>query len=370
MRIYLTGFMSSGKSSLGRQLAKKTGLLFTDLDNIIVQAENGLSIPKIFEQKGEDYFRQKEKNCLHQTFLFDNTIIACGGGTPCYFDNLIQLKKHGTLVYLQYSPALLYKRLQNQRNKNKRPLLQNIRDEELFLNIEQLLNKRKTFYEQAHIIVPCEELRISQIDSYILERLQRLYPELNKAIYNMNPNINYTKLSKTISKALRHNPDKFGITLDKEGWTPTTPLLHSLQKTWPELKENDLYLTIELGLKGSNPKKRFEIKEGKIRALYGHSIPQKIVKPSVEPPEILYHGTANKSIPYIQEEGLKSMNRQYVHLSEDIDTAIMVGKRRDKNPVVFQVKAKKAYQSGILFYKEQNKVWLSEPVPPEYIVFK
>jgi putative RNA 2'-phosphotransferase len=115
-------------------------------------------------------------------------------------------------------------------------------------------------------------------------------------------------------------------------------------------------------------KKRHEICENRIRAFYGHSIPEKITKPPIEPPEILYHGTARLNVNKIMREGLKSGSRQYVHLSQDIDTAFQVGRRRDRNPAVLAIIAKSAYNDGISFYFGNETVWLSDDIPSQYIV--
>ena len=105
----------------------------------------------------------------------------------------------------------------------------------------------------------------------------------------------------------------------------------------------------------------------KIRALYGHSIPQKIVKSAEEPPEILYHGTARRFIESIMAEGLIPKGRQYVHLSSDTDTAAQVGKRRDGQPVMLKIHAKEAWDDGAMFYHGNETIWLSDFVDKKYI---
>ncbi len=179
--------------------------------------------------------------------------------------------------------------------------------------------------------------------------------------------MNYTRLSKTISKALRHKPEQFGIELDQEGWTTLEQLFKALGKRnpeWRDLTEQDLQDMMEAA-----NKKRYEINHGRIRAFYGHSIQQKIHKVAVTPPDVLYHGTPRNIIPILQEEGLKPMSRQYVHLSGDIGTASVVGKRRDRKPAILRVKAREAFEAGISFYVENDQIWLSEPIPAEFIIF-
>lgn len=178
--------------------------------------------------------------------------------------------------------------------------------------------------------------------------------------------MNFTRLSKTISKILRHRPEQFGITLDPEGWTSLEGLISRLkrQEKWKNLNEQDI-----LDMMAAADKQRYEVKDGKIRAFYGHSIAKKIAKTTNEPPEILYHGTPRATVPLIEESGLLSMNRQYVHLSADIETAQIVGKRRDFRPTILKVKALEAHQNGVDFYLENNGIWLAEPIPPQFIIF-
>ena len=172
------------------------------------------------------------------------------------------------------------------------------------------------------------------------------------------------ELSKEISYALRHAPEKYGLKLDDEGWVSIKLLMVALRREpkWKGLTEDDVNEMIN-----KSPKKRHEVCDGRIRALYGHSIPQKIVKAISEPPQFLYHGTTNKSIESILRVGLKPQKRQYVHLSQDIETAISVGKRRDENPVILLIESKKAYEEGILFYLGEDNIWLSQPIPSKYI---
>lgn len=173
------------------------------------------------------------------------------------------------------------------------------------------------------------------------------------------------KASKTISYALRHNPAEFGLTLDSEGWVDCDKFIAALAK-----HRQPVYLTktdIAAIIAGSG-KKRFEIRDGKIRATYGHSTAEKIkFEPSV-PLETLYHGTARRFVSSIEREGLKPMNRQYVHLSSDLDTAVRVGKRHDSQPVIFEVQAGQMHRDGVVFYHSGNDgTWMCEAVEPKYI---
>lgn len=177
--------------------------------------------------------------------------------------------------------------------------------------------------------------------------------------------VDYRRLSKTISHALRHAPWLYELELDEEGWTPVSDLLEGLRKhrpAWRRLDRADLEAMM------SRPgKKRFEIRNGKIRALYGHSIEMKVKKEPATPPDRLFHGTSSGSAERILEEGLKPMNRQYVHLSADVETARDVGRRKSRQPVVLAVDAGAAHDEGLRFYHGNQMVWLADRVPPRYI---
>ncbi len=115
-------------------------------------------------------------------------------------------------------------------------------------------------------------------------------------------------------------------------------------------------------------KQRFEKQDGRIRAFYGHSMPDKIQKPAAQPPSVLFHGTTPEKVEIILREGLKSMNRQYVHLSSDQETAQKVGARYSRTPVILEIRAAEAHESGIAFYPGNEDVWLADAVPPEFIL--
>ena len=166
-----------------------------------------------------------------------------------------------------------------------------------------------------------------------------------------------------MSYILRHNPHRFKITLDEEGWADINDLLNTLHqfKDLTDLKKKDLLYMIS-----NQEKVRFVIKENKIKAAYGHTIEIKKNAPAI-PPRVLYHGTSHKYINSIKVHGLINMQRQFVHLSSDIFTAIETGKRRDNNPVIVKVDSKRAYEEGVLFFRGSDKVWLSENIPSKYL---
>ena len=175
---------------------------------------------------------------------------------------------------------------------------------------------------------------------------------------------NLENLSKEVSYALRHAPWEYELELDDDGWASIDQLLAALRLNpkWSNVKVSDLELMIS-----ESEKKRHEILNGRIRAFYGHSILNKILKSEAEPPSILYHGTTRMVRDSILQEGLKPNQRQYVHLSQDIETAILVGKRRDSDPIIFEIDSKLAYENGVKFYLGNEKVWLADSIAPLYL---
>ena len=172
------------------------------------------------------------------------------------------------------------------------------------------------------------------------------------------------ELSKEISYALRHAPWEYKLEMNEEGWVPVEQLLDALHRTekWSSICEADLNEMIE-----KSEKKRHELAGGKIRAFYGHSMPIKILKEEKMPPNVLYHGTARRFVESISKNGLLPQSRQYVHLSQDIETAEKVGKRHDDKPCILIIDAKTAWNDGIKFYFGNEKVWLADAIPSIYI---
>ncbi len=181
--------------------------------------------------------------------------------------------------------------------------------------------------------------------------------------------MDYVKLSKEISYALRHAPWEYELELDENGFVPIEQLLHSLKSLneyGRDVTKEDLEYIV-----AHSDKKRHEIVGDKIRALYGHSVPIKIEKIPGTPPDVLYHGTARRFLDSIMKDGLLPMKRRYVHLSVDTDMATLVGKRRDANPVILQIDSKAALNAGIKFYIGNDKVWLCDKMPAKCIkIFK
>ncbi len=167
--IFLIGFMGAGKTYSGKLLAEKMNVPFFDLDEYI-QEKEGASIPEIFEEKGADHFRITERKCLRDFGVIGKAIIATGGGTPCFFDNLEWMNENGLTIYLKIEPELLAKRLQEE--KTQRPLLADIKSEDLNKYITDKLEERKDFYEQASVVFEPES------DGDIVEELFKYYLQI------------------------------------------------------------------------------------------------------------------------------------------------------------------------------------------------
>lgn len=170
------------------------------------------------------------------------------------------------------------------------------------------------------------------------------------------------KLSVFISLVLRHKPDAAGIQLDVHGWANVEELISGINSTGRKI---DMKILEEIV--ASDEKGRYSFNEDKslIRANQGHSIPVDVDLKEQEPPEFLYHGTAERFLEDIQSEGLRPMSRLYVHLSKDKETAIKVGKRHGK-PVILQVHSGELFRDGNKFYLSENGIWLIQSVPTRY----
>ncbi|HMQ45856.1 MAG TPA: shikimate kinase [Saprospiraceae bacterium] len=147
-RIYLVGFMGSGKSYTGKLMAKELNWQFVDLDDWL-ETHLGMTIAAYFSQQGEEAFRRQESEILRQSIQFENTVIACGGGTPCFFDNMDWINAHGLSIYINIDPELIAKRLQGE--MEKRPLLQGLTQEGLLDFIQEKIKYREAFYRKADL---------------------------------------------------------------------------------------------------------------------------------------------------------------------------------------------------------------------------
>ena len=145
-RIILMGYMGSGKTTVGRALAKDLNMPFYDLDWYI-ESRMRKTVKQIFDKRGEDGFRVIERNMLHEVAEFENIVVSCGGGTPCFFDNIDYLNQQGETVYLKCTPEVLHKHLSM--GKTVRPLLLNKTPEQVKTYIEEQLQVREPFYSKA-----------------------------------------------------------------------------------------------------------------------------------------------------------------------------------------------------------------------------
>lgn len=150
MKIFLLGFMGAGKTYWGKQLAEHLQLPFYDLDEVIVEAEE-MSVSDIFASKGEDYFREQEGYWLRELAKHPAYVISCGGGAPCFQDNMDFMNENGQTIWLNPDIEVISERLR--RKKHKRPLIQDLPDEEITDFVEKKLAARLPFYEQAQITI-------------------------------------------------------------------------------------------------------------------------------------------------------------------------------------------------------------------------
>jgi putative RNA 2'-phosphotransferase len=170
--------------------------------------------------------------------------------------------------------------------------------------------------------------------------------------------------SKMLSLVLRHEPQKLNLNMDTKGWVNVEELLLNFSKKNFTMSFEDLAQIV-----AENNKKRFAFNDDKtkIRASQGHSLDfLEMDYLPIEPPEILYHGTSVDVVDIIKKEGIKKQSRQYVHLSQETETAKNVGGRHGK-PFIFTILAKKMHENGYIFYKSENGVWLTDFVPVEFL---
>jgi shikimate kinase len=171
-RIFLIGYMGAGKTTTGRELAKTLGLDFIDLDQFI-QARYQKTISGLFQEFGENEFRNIERNVLHEVGEFEDVVVSTGGGTPCFFDNMEYMNRAGTTVYLKATPEALSSRLNT--CKEKRPLIKDKNEEELYNYVVENLRKRNPYYSQALIIFETEEvITRGDVDKYVRQLINSL----------------------------------------------------------------------------------------------------------------------------------------------------------------------------------------------------
>jgi putative RNA 2'-phosphotransferase len=171
------------------------------------------------------------------------------------------------------------------------------------------------------------------------------------------------KVSKYLSKHLRHQPERIGLTLDEAGWVEIDTLIEAAAAHGFRFTRAELDHVVE-----ANDKRRFAVRGDRIRANQGHTVEVDLGLPTATPPPYLYHGTVAACLTAIRTEGLRPMNRHDVHLSPDRETATRVGARRGR-PVVLAVDAGAMHRDGHVFRVSANGVWLTEAVPPQYLRF-
>ncbi|MDX3385986.1 RNA 2'-phosphotransferase [Streptomyces niveiscabiei] len=179
----------------------------------------------------------------------------------------------------------------------------------------------------------------------------------------MTPDHRTVKVSKYLSKHLRHQPARIGLRLDPAGWTEIDTLLAATAAHGFPITREELDHVV-----ATNDKKRFAIEGTRIRASQGHSVSVDLALPATAPPALLFHGTHPRALPPIRTEGLRPMNRHDVHLSQDRETATRVGARRGR-PVVLTVDSGAMHRDGHVFQLSANGVWLTKAVPARYIRF-
>jgi len=172
------------------------------------------------------------------------------------------------------------------------------------------------------------------------------------------------ELSRTVSHALRHEPWLYELELDDQGWVTVDALVQALrqERRWSGVTAEDVAAMVE-----TSSKQRHEIREGRIRALYGHSVPTLITRTASAPPALLFHGTSPEAAALVLREGLRPMRRQYVHLSTDTEMAQAVGSRKASTPTLLVVRALDAHEAGTAFYAGNARVWLADHVPAAFV---
>ena len=169
------------------------------------------------------------------------------------------------------------------------------------------------------------------------------------------------RFSRWMAYVLRHNPARYGLQPDRHGYVDLEEFFLIATRRYPSVSPEQLRSLIEAGGSG-----RFQIAGSRLRARYGHSIPMEPPGPPIEPPARLYHGTEAFRIEAILSEGLKPMDRRMLHLSDTIEDALAVARRKTDQPVVVRILAREAHDAGIAFYRE-GKVYLASAIPPAFL---
>lgn len=167
--IILIGYMCVGKTTIGKELAKRRGQMFYDLDWYIEERFRK-RVPQIFGEEGEEAFRKKERNMLHEVAEFENVVVSCGGGTPCFFDNIDYMNQAAEVIYLKASPETILSHLKI--SKGKRPLLEGMSPEELQTFVTDQIQKREDFYLRARHVVDVDVLDSAEKINRLVELIE------------------------------------------------------------------------------------------------------------------------------------------------------------------------------------------------------
>ena len=171
-----------------------------------------------------------------------------------------------------------------------------------------------------------------------------------------------SEISRVLSHALRHAPEEYGLELDPEGWAPVGDVIHALRLVGPEWEAVDGTLLHEVV--DTAEKKRHQIRDGRIRAVHGHSVSVVPDSKTDKPPQELFHGTSRASVGAILDAGILPMQRQFVHLAETAEQARQVGLRKDTAPVILGIDTGTAASHGVTFHRSASGVWLAAFIPP------
>ncbi|WP_297066593.1 RNA 2'-phosphotransferase [Thermococcus sp.] len=174
--------------------------------------------------------------------------------------------------------------------------------------------------------------------------------------------MNRVKVSRLMAYILRHSPEEFGLEPDSEGFVPLEELVKALKSIYPDVTKEFVREIVE-----KDPKGRYEIRNGKIRARYGHSFPVSLNHKEDLDSRILYHGTPRRNLPSILREGLKPMKRQFVHLTTSKSEAIETGRRHGRDVVLLIIDADCLRRKGLKIYRAGKNVRIVDRVPPECI---
>lgn len=171
MRLYLTGYMASGKSTLGRKIAQRAELPFLDTDKMVEEAEDA-AVADIITFAGEAYFREVERRALEQTADYENAVISTGGGLPVWGDNQAWIAEHGVSVYLNRAPEQILSRL-SEHGRQKRPKFRGKSDEELLQFMREHLAEREPIYLKADVVFDCSAVSDNEIVDMLVELLNK-----------------------------------------------------------------------------------------------------------------------------------------------------------------------------------------------------